>query len=107
MESAESRRAGPSTEAEDFVRFCYARRRVCWPQLYDEMSTVAARALYRGWGYAELAEHGIRFTLPDLPGLAAVVGNVIRSESEVSRRAASEERLARRSSRAPASMGAG
>lgn len=107
MESAESRWTGPSSEAEDFVRFCYARRRVSWPQLYDEMSVVAARCLYRGWGYAELAEHGIRFALPELPGLAALVGNVVRTESEASRRTGSEGRASRRPSRAPASAGIG
>ncbi|MGC8634888.1 MAG: hypothetical protein ACP5VP_09535 [Candidatus Limnocylindrales bacterium] len=80
MEPTESRNAGVSIEAEEFVRFCYARRPVSWPQLYDEMSAVAARGLYRGWGYAELAEHGIRFTLLDLPGLAAVVGGLVRAE---------------------------
>ena len=41
----------PSTpEAEAFVRFCYQRRRVGWPELYDEMCAVATRGLFRGMG---------------------------------------------------------
>jgi hypothetical protein len=79
-EPDESRCAGTPSEAMEFVRFCYARRPVSWPQLYDEMSAVAGRGLYRGWGYAELAEHGIRFTLRDLPDLAALVATVVRTE---------------------------
>ena len=59
-EPDESRSAGTPSEAMEFVRFCYARRPVSWPQLYDEMSAVAGRGFYRGWGYTELAEHGIR-----------------------------------------------
>ena len=39
-----------SPEAEAFVRFCYQRRRVGWPELYDEMCAVATRGLYRGMG---------------------------------------------------------
>ncbi|MGO9207732.1 MAG: hypothetical protein ACLQBX_16385 [Candidatus Limnocylindrales bacterium] len=79
-EPDESRYAGTPSEAMEFVRFCYARRPVSWPQLYDEMSAVAGRGLYRGWGYAELAEHGIRFTLRDLPDLSALVATVVRTE---------------------------
>jgi hypothetical protein len=67
-------------ECLDFVRFCYRRRRVAWPVLYDEMAAVAARGLYQGLGYAELAEHGIRFCLPDLPRLAALAEQVMLEE---------------------------
>ena len=70
----------PTAEAVDFVRFCYHRRRVAWPELYDEMCLVASRGVFRGWGFAELAEHGVRFTLSDLPGLAAVASDVSRTE---------------------------
>ena len=42
----------PPVEASDialeFVRFCYRRRRVAWPALYDEMSAVASRSTFRG-----------------------------------------------------------
>jgi hypothetical protein len=97
MESAESRASGSSQEAIDFVRFCYARRAVAWPELYDEMSVVAARGLYRGWGYDELAACGIRFTLPHLAGLAALVSSVVRTESQrAAERRAAEGRGSRR-----------
>jgi hypothetical protein len=76
------RRAGQETspEAIDFIRFCYRRRRVGWPEIYDEMCAVAGRGLYRGWSHAELSDHGIRFSLFDLPGLAALVSRVIADE---------------------------
>lgn len=73
---------GPSQEALEFVRYCYGRRRVAWPELYDEMCAVAARGLYRGWGFSELAEHGIGFSLRDLPQLASLAGAVSRAEAE-------------------------
>ncbi|HEY7599520.1 MAG TPA: hypothetical protein VH741_06310 [Candidatus Limnocylindrales bacterium] len=59
------------------MRFCYRRRRVAWPALYDEMCAVASRAAFRGLGYAELAEQGISFCLPDLPKLAALTEQVM------------------------------
>ncbi|MDA8204072.1 MAG: hypothetical protein M0Z49_15205 [Chloroflexi bacterium] len=106
-EPEESRSAGTPSEAMEFVRFCYARRPVSWPQLYDEMSAVAARGLYRGWGYAELAEHGIRFTLPDLPGLAALASIVARAECAraAERRAAQGRGTTRRPAIAPVPTG--
>ena len=103
----ESRNAGTPSEAMEFVRFCYARRPVSWPQIYDEMSAVASRGLYRGWGYTELAEHGIRFTLPDLPGLAALAAIVARTECALAaERKAAEGNAARRRA-APAPVAAG
>ena len=71
-----------SAEAIDFVRFCYLRRRVGWPELYDEMCAVASRGLYHGWGLAELSEHGIGFSLFETPALARVAADVAREESE-------------------------
>jgi hypothetical protein len=67
-------------EPLEFVRFCYRRRRVSWPALYDEMCSVAARGDYRGLGYAELLEQGISFCLPDLPRLAAMTEIVMAEE---------------------------
>jgi len=67
-----------SPDALAFVRFCYERKPVPWPELYDEMTMVASRGLFRGWGYVELAEHGIGLTLPDLPRLAAVACTMVR-----------------------------
>ena len=79
-------RATQAPAIEEFVRFCYHRRRVGWPELYDEMCAVAARGVFRGWGFAELADQGICFTLSDLPGLAAVAAEVSREERERARR---------------------
>ena len=42
----------PADGALDFVRFCHRRKRVGWPELYDEMCHVASRGLYHGWGFA-------------------------------------------------------
>ena len=42
--------------AVEFVRFCRGRRRVAWPEIYDEMCAVARRRLFRGWGFDELAD---------------------------------------------------
>ena len=67
-------------EALDFVRFCYRRRRVGWPSLYDEMCAVASRGAYRGLGFAELAERGITFCLSDMPRLTALLEQVIAEE---------------------------
>jgi hypothetical protein len=77
---------GLTPEAIEFVRFCYRRRRVGWPELYDEMSAVAARGLFQGWSYVELGEHGIGFCLDELPRLAALAERIAREE----RRAAEE-----------------
>ena len=74
----------PGDEAVDFVRFCRRRRRVAWPELYDEMCAVAGRRAYRDWGFAELSDHGISFTLGDMPGLAALVREVIGEERTAS-----------------------
>ena len=75
----------PPVEASDialeFVRFCYRRRRVAWPALYDEMSAVASRSTFRGMGYGELAEHGVSFCLEDLSRLVALTERVIREET--------------------------
>lgn len=70
---------------EEFVRFCRRRRRVGWPELYDEMCAVAARNTFRGWGLVELGERGIGFTLSDMPHLAAVVEQVVRAERAAER----------------------
>jgi hypothetical protein len=67
-------------EALDFVRFCYRRRRVGWPSLYDEMCAVASRGAYRGLGFAELAERGVTFCLSDMPRLTALLEQVIAEE---------------------------
>jgi hypothetical protein len=81
----------PAPEAEAFVRFCYQRRRVGWPELYDEMCLVATRGLFRGMGHDALGEVGVGFSLFETPRLAALVTRI-----------AAEEQAARRAARAAA-----
>ncbi len=71
-----------SPDAIEFVRFCYRRRRVGWPELYDEMCAVAGRGLYRGWHFAELEEHGIGFSLHQTLDLARIAGQVAVEEGD-------------------------
>jgi hypothetical protein len=76
----------PNREAAEFVRFCRDRRRVGWPELYDEMCVVATRRLFRGYGFAELGELGIGFSLFETTRLAATVAAVIADEPQAVRR---------------------
>ena len=71
-----------SPDAVEFVRFCYRRRRVGWPELYDEMCAVAGRGLYHGWHFAELEEHGIGFSLQQTPELARIAAQVALEEGD-------------------------
>jgi hypothetical protein len=71
-----------SADAVEFVRFCYRRRRVGWPELYDEMCAVAGRGLYRGWGSDELSAEGIGFSLFEMPALAILVHRIVAEEHE-------------------------
>ncbi len=80
-----ARQAAP--EAEAFVRFCYQRRRVGWPELYDEMCAVATRGLFRGMGHDALAEIGVGFSLFETPRLAGLV-RMIAAEDQAARRLA-------------------
>lgn len=72
--------ADSDAEALEFVRFCYRRRAVAWPELYDEMCAVAARGDYRGMDYEQLQHLGIGFALPSLPRLAELAARVIAQE---------------------------
>jgi len=72
--------AVPPDECLEFVRFCYRRRSVSWPDLYDEMAAVAARGAFHGLGFDELAERGVCFSLNHLPRLAALTERVIREQ---------------------------
>ena len=78
----------PDTEAIDFVRFCHRRRRVGWPELYDEMCAVAGRGLYRGYGAEELTSIGIGLGLFQMPALAGLVAQVVAEDMERRRRSA-------------------
>jgi hypothetical protein len=69
-----------TADAVEFIRFCFARRRVGWPELYDEMCAVASRGLFRGWGPDELAAHGIAFGLFDMPKLATTVTEIVTED---------------------------
>ncbi|MGZ8527801.1 MAG: hypothetical protein ACXWWR_03320 [Candidatus Limnocylindrales bacterium] len=73
---------GASSDATEFVRFCYRRRRVGWPELYDEMCAVAGRGLYRGWRFAELEERGIGFSLHQTLELARIAAQVAVEEGD-------------------------
>ena len=80
--------AAASSEAEalEFVRFCHRRKRVGWPELYDEMCAVAGRGLYRGFGPEDLAQIGIGFSLFQMPALAGLVSQVVAEDQERRRR---------------------
>ena len=69
-----------TSDAAEFVRFCYRRRRVGWPELYDEMCQVASRGLFRGWGSAELTDHGVVLSLFGCTSLAMLVHRVLEAD---------------------------
>jgi hypothetical protein len=71
-----------SAEAAAFIRFCYRRRRTGWPELYDEMCAVASRRLYNGWGFQELSDIGIGFSLFETPTLAALAREIALEEAD-------------------------
>ncbi len=72
----------------DFVLFCFERRPVAWPSLYDEMCYVAGHRLFRGMGYEELREAGLDFTLVGLPQIARFAQEVIARNRPVQAAAA-------------------
>lgn len=74
--------ADATPEAVEFIQFCYRRRRLGWPELYDEMCAVAGRGLFRGMGPEDLAEHGIGLGLFDLPALSALAARVVDEQRE-------------------------
>ena len=69
-------------EAIDFVRFCYRRRHVGWPELYDEMCAVAGRGLYHGYCAEDLSRIVIGFALFEMPALATIVHQVVAEDQE-------------------------
>jgi hypothetical protein len=80
--------------AIDFVRFCYHRRKVGWPELYDEMCAVAGRGLFHGYSVDDLSGIGVGLTLFELPALAAIVQRVVAEDQERRRRTAHAIRIA-------------
>ena len=75
----------PHPDAVEFVRFCYHRRRVGWPELYDEMCAVAGRGLFRGFSADDLAGIGVGFSLFDMPALASLASRVVAEEAALRR----------------------
>ena len=75
----------PDPDAIEFVRFCYRRRRVGWPELYDEMCAVAGRGLFRGYDADDLGGLGIGFSLFDMPALSILASRVVAEEQALRR----------------------
>jgi hypothetical protein len=73
-------RATPSPDVVEFIRFCHRRRRVGWPEIYDEMCAVAARREFNGWDSDELAQRGLTFSLYEMPRLAGWVRTVLGAQ---------------------------
>ena len=92
------RRELPSADVADFIRFCHLRRTAAWPEIYDDMCLVAARREFNGWGYEQLAAHGVTFALGEMPRLAAWVRTIVPPPAEP----AAEPRLEPRLGLAPA-----
>ena len=69
-----------TADAVEFIRFCYGRRRVGWPELYDEMCAVASRGLFRGWGPYDLEAHGIKFGLLEMTHLSMTVAEIVAED---------------------------
>ena len=80
--------------AIDFVRFCYRRRRVGWPELYDEMCAVAGRGLYHGYSVDDLGAIGVGLTLFEMPAMAAIAHQVVAEDQDRRRRSAHAIRAA-------------
>ena len=85
MDPLNAASATPCPDAIEFVRFCYRRRRVGWPELYDEMCAVAGRGLFRGYNADDLAGIGIGFSLFDMPALSVLAGRIVAEEMALRR----------------------
>jgi hypothetical protein len=85
MMSRTATTGAPHPDAVEFVRFCYHRRRVGWPELYDEMCAVAGRGLYRGLSADDLGGIGVGFSLFDMPALASLAARVVAEEAALRR----------------------
>ncbi|TMD61295.1 MAG: hypothetical protein E6I87_02985 [Chloroflexi bacterium] len=71
------------TTLRDFVLFCFERRPVPWPTLYDEMCYVAGHRLFRDMGYEELRQAGLDFTLVGLSRIARLAQDVCSAKRVV------------------------
>ena len=85
MDTSSTATRPPDPDAVEFVRFCYRRRRVGWPELYDEMCAVAGRGLFRGYGADDLAAFGIGFSLFHMPALSVLASRIVCEEQALRR----------------------
>jgi hypothetical protein len=85
MDPREAAPCQPDPDAVEFVRFCYRRRKVGWPELYDEMCAVANRGSFRGLGVDDLGAIGIRLSLFEMASLAALAASVVAEEQALRR----------------------
>jgi hypothetical protein len=85
METCSVAARAPDPDAVEFIRFCYHRRRVGWPELYDEMCAVAGRGLFRGFSADDLMRRGVGFSLFDMPALAALASRIVAEEQALRR----------------------
>jgi hypothetical protein len=67
----------PPPDVAEFIRFCHERKRVGWPELYDEMCAVAARREFNGWDHDQFAARGLTFSLFEMPRLSGWVRAVL------------------------------
>jgi hypothetical protein len=67
----------PPPDVAEFIRFCHGRKRVGWPELYDEMCAVAARREFNGWDHDQFAARGLTFSLFEMPRLSGWVRAVL------------------------------
>ena len=72
----------PPPDVAEYIRFCHRRRPLGWPDLYDEMWAVATRREFNGWGFEQLEERGVTFSLFELPRLASWVRQVLAEMAE-------------------------
>ena len=61
------------SEIRDFILFCVQRRGKQWPGLYDEMTSVAGRGLFRGMGYRELKDKGLSLSLSNIDNVLELI----------------------------------
>ena len=72
----------PPPDVAAFIRFCHGRKRVGWPELYDEMCAVAARREFNGWDHDQFAARGLTFSLFEMPRLSGWVRAVLAMTPE-------------------------
>ncbi len=61
------------SELRDFILFCIQRRGKRWPALYDEMTSVAGRGLFKGMGYQDLRDRGLSLSLSNIDNVLELI----------------------------------